>query len=161
MIYCSGEKTNSTCMYSFRMSTVMKLQFHIVKTSLANDRGLWRRELLDFSFTLRVQNYSPDIFTPFFWRSPHDSSILRVPDKIPKVFAPLPARPLLLQGGHDEGLCRPQSIADFLFPLLSFFLSTFWRHSNNTGCFSRQFEVTFNVVLVYCTHNYMFFYRWH
>lgn len=74
---------------------------------------------------MRVQNNRSDIFTPFLWRSPHESSILRVPDKIPKVFAPLPARPLLLQGGHDEGLCWPQSIAEFLFPPLSFFLSTF------------------------------------
>lgn len=54
--------------------------------------------------------------TPFLWCSPHKLPFIGVPDKTAKVFTSLPTSPLLLQGGHDEGLRLPGSTADLFFP---------------------------------------------
>lgn len=86
----------------------------------------------------------------FLRHSPHHRPALRVPDKIAKVLARLPARPLLLHGGHDEGLCSPQSTVELFFPLLPSFLSTSWRHLSTAGCI-RAVLSHFKFTLVACT----------
>lgn len=62
----------------------------------------------------RAEDEWSDYFipTPFLWCSPHKRPIVRVPDKMAKIFTSLPTSPLLLQGGHDEVLCWPRSKTD-------------------------------------------------